>query len=214
MADPVSPFERNPPPAGKLVRGIVAAAVAAALLLALVVLPTEFGIDPTGFGRLTGLNALHGPQKTVQMQDVIGGNEKLAAVKPPSPGEPIPLPNPGVSQLKDAAPRAHTQTITIPEFKATEVKVLLDASQAIVYSWTADDDVYVDFHGHDPAVTGEGFVRYEEKQSTRTGNGSLVAPFKGEHGWYWLNIGEKPVTIKLTVTGYFSGIKDYGVLEN
>jgi hypothetical protein len=131
----------------------------------------------------------------------------------PDVGTPIPLPNPAVSQLKPTVAQTHTQTIVIPEFRETEVKVLLDAAQVILYSWEADGDVYVDFHGHDPAL-GKGFVRYREEQSTRSGQGSLVAPFSGEHGWYWLNIDNKPVNIKLTVTGYFNGMKDYGIFKD
>ena len=45
------------------------------------------------------------------------------------------------------------------------------------------------------------------------GHGSLVAPFAGEHGWYWLNISEKPVTIKLTFTGYHNEVKNYGLIQ-
>ena len=214
MADPISPFEANPPTARKLLLGIAGAALAAALLLVIAILPAEYGIDPTGIGRALGLTAIDGPVKSVELTDVIGGNEGLAAVKPPSFGDPIPLPNPAVSQLKPAGPQTYTQTITIPEFKETEVKTLLDVSQVIVYSWEADGDVYVDFHGHDQAATGDGFVRYQEEQSTRSGSGSLVAPFTGEHGWFWLNIDNKPVNVKLTVTGYFNGIKDYGILKD
>lgn len=43
-------------------------------------------------------------------------------------------------------------------------------------------------------------------------HGSLVAPFGGEHGWYWLSLEEKTITITLTVTGYFNDIKDYGII--
>jgi hypothetical protein len=59
-----------------------------------------------------------------------------------------------------------------------------------------------------------GFVRYEELQSTRTESGSLVAPFAGEHGWFWLNLTDQTVNIKLTVTGYFNEIKDYGLFPD
>ena len=90
---------------------------------------------------------------------------------------------------------------------------MLETAQVILFSWQADGDVYLDFHGHDPATTGDGFVRYEEQQSARAGSGSLVAPFKGEHGWFWLNLTDKPVHIKLTVSGYFDAIKDYGILK-
>ena len=37
------------------------------------------------------------------------------------------------------------------------------------------------------------------------------APFTGEHGWYWLNYNDFPVTITLTVTGYFDDVVDYGL---
>lgn len=214
MADPISPFEANPPAARKLLLGIGGAALAAALLLVVAILPAEYGIDPTGIGKALGLTAISGQAQAAGVQDVIGGNENLAAVEPPEYGDPIPLPNPAVSQLKPGGPQTHTQTITIPEFRETEVKAILDVAQVIVYSWEADGDVYVDFHGHDEATTGDGFVRYREEQSTRSGSGSLVAPFTGEHGWFWLNIDDKPVNIKLTVTGYYNSIKDYGLLPD
>ena len=56
-------------------------------------------------------------------------------------------------------------------------------------------------------------MRYEEADGINGRNGSLVAPFKGEHGWYWLNVSEKPVTITLTVTGYHDKLINYGRLQ-
>jgi hypothetical protein len=213
MAEPVSPYEAHPPTARRLLMGIGGAVLVAALLLVTVVLPAEYGIDPTGIGKALGLTAINGPaQPVVELKDVIGGNENLAAVKVPDVGDPIPLPNPAVSQIKPAVPKTETRTVTLPAGKETEVKMVLDAAQVAVFSWTADGDVYVDYHGHNPEIMGkQGFVRYEELQSTRAEHGSLVAPFSGEHGWYWLNITDKTVTIKLTVTGYFNELKDYGI---
>jgi hypothetical protein len=214
MADPISPFEVKPPPARKLWLGIGGAALVAALLLVTVVLPAEYGIDPTGIGKGLGLTAIHEPAKPVQLKDVIGGNQDMAAAaaKVPDVGDPIPLPNPAVSQIKPGAPKTQTLTVTLPPFKETEVKMLLDEAQVAVFTWEADTDVYVDYHGHNPEIMGKkGFVRYEELQSTRAEHGSLVAPFAGEHGWYWLSLSDKPTTIKLTVTGYFNSLKDYGI---
>ena len=57
------------------------------------------------------------------------------------------------------------------------------------------------------------WVRYEEADGINGRNGSLVAPFKGEHGWYWVNASEKPVTITLTVTGYHDKLINYGRLQ-
>ena len=82
---------------------------------------------------------------------------------------------------------------------------LADATARAKKALTLVDD------GHDPAAGDDFFVRYEEQQAGTKGNGSLVAPFEGEHGWYWLNINEVPVTITLTVTGFFDDIVDYGI---
>lgn len=210
MPEPVSPYEANPPPARKLLLSILGAAFAAALILVAVVLPAQFGIDPTGFGHMTGLTALHAPLKTLVVKDVIGGNDKYLQVKVPDVGDPIPLPNPAVAQIKAGPAQTRTVKVTLKLDEETEIKAVMDAAQAMLYSWQADGDVYVDFHGHEPYVA-RSFVRYEERQSTRAGHGSLVAPFSGEHGWYWLNVSDRPVNITLNVTGYFRDIIEYGV---
>jgi hypothetical protein len=211
MSTPVSPFEVNPPSRAQLLKTVLIAVLAATVLLVLIVLPAEFAIDPTGVGKALGLTEMHAPTRTLQVKDVIGGNESYRNVKIPDPKDPIPLPNPAVAQIKPTAPKMERKIITLPPGQQTEVKAVLDAAQVIVYSWKAEGgQVYTDFHGHEPNA-GESFVRYEEQQSGTEGHGSLVAPFAGEHGWFWLNISEQPVTITLEFTGYHREIKDYGL---
>ena len=210
MNDPVSPFEVAPPSGRRLYASIVAALAAAAVTLVLFVLPAEYGIDPTGLGARMGLTALYEPVRTLQIKNVIGGNEMYREVKIPDPGSPIPLPNPAVVQLKVVDAQTRTVTVRLGLYQQTEIKVALDAAQVIIYKWHADGEVYTDFHGHEPGG-GREFVRYEEQQSGHDGRGSLVAPFSGEHGWFWLNISDKPVTINLTVSGYYRDIIDYGI---
>jgi hypothetical protein len=213
MPQVTSPFEINPPSRKRLLTSVVAAIAGAAVILVAFVLPAEYGIDPTGIGKALGLTAINGPTRTLQVKDVIGGNEKYREVElPADPRAPVPLPNPAVSQLKPAAPRTENVSVTLEAGQQTEIKAILDAAQVIVYSWQADGEVYTDFHGHEPTA-GDAFVRYEEQQSGHEGHGSLVAPFAGEHGWYWLNISEKPVTIKLTFTGYHNEVKNYGLIQ-
>ena len=156
----------------------------------------------------------HAPTRALQVKDVIGGNEKYRAVAVPADSDdPIPLPNPAVAQIKPAAPRTEQISVTLEPGQETEIKAILDAAQVIVYSWHAEGgEVYTDFHGHEPDA-GSAFVRYEEQQSGTEGHGSLVAPFAGEHGWFWLNISEKPVTIKLQFTGYHRDVKNYGLVH-
>jgi hypothetical protein len=90
---------------------------------------------------------------------------------------------------------------------------VLNTSKVILYQWKSEGGpAYCDLHGHDPAAGQDFFVRYREDQEGATDvTGSLVAPFDGEHGWYWLNINDEPITITLTVTGFFDDIIDYGI---
>lgn len=212
MSDPISPFEAAPPTAKRLALSISAALIGAAVLLVLVVLPAEYGVDPTGLGARMGLTAMHAPARTLQIQDVIGGNAGYREVKVPDPGQPTPLPNPAVVQLKTMDAQSRTITVKLGTDQETEIKAVLGAAQVILFSWRADGEVYTDFHGHEPGG-GKEFVRYEEQQSGQEGRGSLVAPFSGDHGWFWLNISGKPVTITLTVTGYYRDIIDYGIIN-
>lgn len=212
MSAPISPFEAQPPSSRRLLLGIGAAIVAAVIVLVVAVLPAEYGIDPTRIGGALGLTAIHGPTRTLQVKDVVGGNENYRSVAIPEPGQPTPLPNPAVSQIKTVDAQTRTIKVTLQEDQETEIKAILGQSQVILYSWQADGEVYTDFHGHEPNA-GNSFVRYEEQQSGQSGRGSLVAPFAGEHGWFWLNIAGKPVTITLTVSGYFDDIKDYGIIR-
>lgn len=218
MSEPNSPFEAKPPPARKILISVVAAVVVAAVVLVTIILPAEYNIDPTGVGGALGLTALNAPAqpggKTIQIVEVVGGNEKYREVPIPDFGEPVPLPNPAVFQKQGAVARADSKTVTLQPNEKTEIKTLLKAAQVVTFSWRAEGGlVYVDFHGHEPDAGDDYWVRYEEQESGSEGSGSLVAPFAGEHGWFWMNISEQPVTIKLEVSGYYDKIVDYGILN-
>jgi hypothetical protein len=193
----------------------VLAIVVAAIVLVVAVLPAEYGIDPTGIGRALGLLELNAPaSRTIEVKDPLAGNEGVREVEIPAFNEPVPLPNPAVHQAEDRPIQTRTMTIRLEGNQETEVKTVLRTNKVIVYHWQSEGGpVYCDLHGHDPAAGSEFFVRYREDQEGATDvTGSLVAPFDGEHGWYWLNINETPVTITLTVTGFFDDIVDYGIL--
>ena len=192
----------------------MAALAVAAVVLVAAVLPAEYGIDPTGVGRLLGLTELHQPVRSITVKDVIGGNEHVREVAIPEPGQPTPLPNPAVHQDEPAAPKSATITLTLGIDQETEIKAIMREAKVMLYSWHAEGGtVYSDFHGHDPSLGERFWVRYEEADGITGRNGSLVAPFKGQHGWYWLNVSEKPVTITLNVTGYQDKLIDYGRLQ-
>lgn len=200
-------------PARRLLVSVAVAAVAGMLLVFAVIMPAEYGIDPLGTGRLLGLESMTAePTRTIEITDVIGGNETVSEVEIPDYGDPVPLPNPAVHQDETEVPRRTTMEVAIGAFEETEIKTVLTEAKVILYSWSVDQgDIYSDFHGHAPEFGPEFFVRYEEHQEGSGNDGSLVAPFTGEHGWYWLNYNEYPVVVTLTVEGYFDDIIDYGI---
>ena len=216
MDTPNSPFQVQAPSASRLLKSVLAALVIAALALVIVVLPAEYAIDPTGIGTRLGLTQMHqGGGKAIVLKDTLGGNENVGKVQVADAGAPLPLPNPAVYQGAKVAPKNETVTIKLPVGGETEVKAVLGTNKVILYSWKTDKGpVYVDFHGHSPDwANKQAFVRYlEAKDGISEDSGSLVAPFSGEHGWYWVNIGDEPVTITLQLSGYYDEIKNYGAL--
>lgn len=197
---------------------LVAAAAAALVLLFVVVLPAEYGYDPTRIGSALGLTDMSGKRKVsgdpLVVEDILSANDSLATATGIDPNEPIPLPNPAISQIEATAPKTETMRVELDFDGRTEVKVEMARSKVIVYSWKVNGgEVYVDFHGHDPARDKSFWVRYEEAgvdegEGVTERHGSLVAPFDGQHGWYFLNLAQDPITIDLTVTGYFDRLVD------
>lgn len=216
MATPESPFQAQTPSTSRLVKAVLAALAIAAVVLVVVVLPAEYAIDPTGIGSKLGLTQMRqGGSDAIQIKDTLGGNENVGKVQVADVGAPLPLPNPAVYQGAKVAPKSETVTITLPVGGETEVKAVLTTNKVVLYSWKTDKGlVYVDFHGHSPDWTNkQAFVRYlEAKDGIAEDSGSLVAPFSGEHGWYWVNISDEPVTITLQLSGYYDAIKNYGAL--
>ena len=70
-----------------------------------------------------------------------------------------------------------------------EWKVRMKAGETLVYSWQVQapaDQFYFDFHGESVPKPKVTVVSYR-KGMGNAGNGSMVAPFDGIHGWYLQN---------------------------
>ena len=200
----------QPPGARSVLLSVVVAFFVAATLLITVVLPAEYGIDPTGLGETLGLTVMSELQSATPtppaapLVRVIEEPELLPQPPEVIPGLPVPAPlkDPAVVQRPGTPPRIDSIDVALVLGEEVEMKAVLDAQQAIIYSWSVTGgEVYYDFHA-EPSSGPEGyFVRYAEGEGSAD-SGSLVSPFAGHHGWYWLNISEHPVTVHLQVTGY------------
>lgn len=180
----------NPPPAGRLLLITIGAGIVATILTLLVVLPAEFGRDPTGFGRLTGLDKL-APQDEHVVEVASGPSSPAQFSDTPYRSDLVEIP---LVPKGDSA--GHYQL---------EYKVRMKPGQAIVYAWevegAANGEFYSDLHAE---TDGPDVKVVEFKQETALrSNGSLVAPVNGVHGWYWQNKSTNKVLVRLKLSGFY-----------
>lgn len=196
--------------------GLVALTVAFAVTL-LFVLPAEYGVDPTGIGEKLGLLDLAEVEESASVDPYVatrvvqgsypGIPDDFDFWEPEVLGEPFSRPQ--LSPFK-----TDTLSIKLDVGEQVEYKAVMQQGDALVYSWKADSEtVYFDFHA-DPGEAAEGypdqyFIRYQEGEENEAA-GSIVAPFAGYHGWYWLNIENDPIEISLEVRGFYDRIEELG----
>lgn len=207
------PLDDRSPAPGSLLKSAAVALAAAALATLFFVLPAEYGVDPTGVGERLGLLELAAPggdsagpaPARVVAGEYPGIPAEFDFYEPDVLGEPF-------SRTQPTPFRTDTLEIRLEEFEQVELKAVMRQGDAIVYAWSVEEGiVYADFHA-DPGEDAPGYpdryyIRYLESESAAE-SGSLVAPFDGNHGWYWLNIEEQPIVIRLRVAGYYERIDE------
>jgi len=179
-----------------------AAFIAGSAIFVLFVLPAEFHRDPTGFGRLTGLDKLAGPEIVT------------VAAAPAGPN--------ATTRFYASQFRTDTIEITLPpdEQGELEYKVKMRPGDTLTYSWNTTGDeahpewFYYDFHGESrPNPPDAKATVMEYRQATGlNSSGALVAPFEGVHGWYFQNQSDKPLVVHLKLSGFYELIPpgEYG----
>ena len=185
----------NPPSPGKLALLVAGGFVAASLITVCAVLPAEFHLDPTGFGAATGLMGLSAAPEA-----------KSASPAAAQPGAPAVL-------AREYAAPFRTDTIDIPLKGADstgselEYKVKMKAGQTLVYSWSVaapPEEFYYDFHSQKwPDSSPKETVISHKSGIGIGGNGAMLAPFDGIHGWYLQNQSAKPVVVHLKISGFY-----------
>ena len=212
------PARAELPSTRQLIRSTLIAAVSAMVLLYTVVLPSEYGVDPTGIGRALGLTEM-GEIKTrlakEAAEDAAATKASLsdpaasaAAVKAPTAAPVASLPAEKAAAINAPATTSPTwrdeMTFTLTPGQGTEIKLKMKEGEKALYSWSVQGGV-VNFDTH-----GDAFGRsisYEKGRSVANDDGELVAAFTGNHGWFWRNRGEANVTVVLRTGGAYSDIK-------
>lgn len=167
------------------------ALLAAGAILITTVLPAEFGIDPTGIGKAMGLTALSATSaEAAKLPDSVA----TAAVVQPTAG---------IVTKSDIPLRSDEMSLTLQPDEGAEIKATMRKGEQFVFNWaTEGGSVNVDMHG-EKINAGDKFTTYRKAKQLTSDQGAFVAPFEGTHGWYWRNRGDKPVTVKVKVSGFY-----------
>lgn len=200
------PDQTQLPTTAKLIKSTIIAVIAAAVILVTLVLPAEFGIDPTGVGKLTGLQRMGEIKADLAEQAAAEKAATLAALS----SEEEQTPEPAATAQSDTEPTPEIQTdemsVVLAPDQSTEIKLKMTKGDKADYTWSTDaGEAFFDLH----ADSKELNVNYHvyEKGTDSTQQGTLEAAFNGSHGWYWKNKGLAPITITLTTTGQYQAIK-------
>ena len=231
---------------GGLIRSTILSGAAALGVLAVVYLPAEYGMDPTGFGAVLGLTEMGQIKQQLyaeaeadaaaapvvldpavmarldrieaQLADIaaiVGADVLRDGAAPPAAVEAAAAPAameaaPEVAAAEPVEPAAagpdwrDEVSYTLPPGEGIEVKLVMQEGQTARFEWTANGGV-VNFDTH-----GDGSgqkVSYEQGRAVPEQAGELTAAFTGNHGWFWRNRTDAPVTVTLRTGGDYAEMK-------
>ena len=190
------------PSTGKLLKSTRIAVVIASALLVTVVLPAEYGVDPTRVGSLLGLTEMG----RIKMQLAAEAEAEEAGALPVAAPAPAASATPTAATPAAPAPAARTDetVLTLAPDQGAEIKLVMEEGASVRYIWSSSGGrINYDIHADRPGTPYHGYG----KGSSQREEGELVAAFAGSHGWFWRNRTGEPVTITLQTTGAYSEVK-------
>jgi hypothetical protein len=180
-------------PSGKsLARATVISLLIAGALLISVILPAEYGVDPTGIGRAIGLYrepvVVDAEVESVNAGDTLmRGAGQATLIRSPTPY------------------RSDEMSLVLKPGEGGEIKAVMAKGHHFVYTWAAQGGtVDVDMHGeafdaHDAAEA----TSYWKDEYQPGDQGIFTAPVAGRHGWFWQNLNDQDVTITVRTSGFY-----------
>jgi hypothetical protein len=206
------PTRAELPTSAKLIRSTAIAFFTAAVLLVTVVMPADYGIDPTGIGRALNLTQMGEIKKELAAEAAAdeaaqaagaAGGAAAPAVQSATTAAPVVLAAPTPVASAAAVVWRDETPVTLEPGAGIEIKLTMKEGDKALFDWAVQGGV-VNFDTH-----GESFPRsisYEKGRGVAAKQGELVAAFSGKHGWFFRNRGNAPVTVLLKTGGTYSEI--------
>ena len=205
-------FNSNIPPiydlpsTGRLIGSTLIAIVVAGVLLVTIILPAEYGIDPTGAGKFLGLKQM-GEIKMMLAREAEADELRQKAMSDALikhlEGHAFTANETNNVKTKQAVYREDRHVITLEPGRAAELKLKMSKGNQAKFSWQSNGNgVKHDTHGHN----GEDTITYDKGRKVTEKSGVIIAAFDGEHGWYWRNVSWDKVQITLETRGYYTEV--------
>ena len=214
-----TPLRAELPSSRQLLRSTILAAISALVILVAVVLPAEYGIDPTGIGRVLRMTEMGDIKNQLAAEAAADAADAPAAQSPATGTAAMAATNAAEASVKAqvaAAPEKPAMAVlpkiewrdempvTLKPGEGTEIKLKMVAGAKAQYAWVVEGgDVNFDTHGDAPGKA----ISYEKGRGVASDEGVLEAAFTGNHGWYWRNRGKSNVKVILRTRGDYTDIK-------
>jgi hypothetical protein len=180
-----------------------------------VVLPAEYGVDPTGVGRVLGLTEMGEIKMSLAAEAEADAAADAAGTATPGTSSGAPAPAPVAATPAPAAPAAtatdsaatsHVTEVALQPGQGREIKLVMREGARVDYEWTVEGGVVnSDTHADRPGTPYHGYAKGKAQSGDR---GVLVAAFDGKHGWFWRNRGRSPVTVTLRTSGDYQDLQE------
>ena len=206
--------EMNPPvlEKSKIIKATLLSLLIGAVILVVAVLPAEYGIDPTGAGKVLGFSRLYVPhdqESTTELTETSTSSNPIIkledagsaahVIQPDEANNPAPL--------EQLSVREDDIEVVVPAGKGIEFKVHILKHGKMKYEWTTANReiIYFDFHGEVKQEKKPEEVFYESYTITYSNNvvGTFLAPFEGIHGWYFKNTTDQDIVVNFRLKGEY-----------
>lgn len=203
------PTRADLPTSKQLLRSTVLAVAVAAALLVGVVLPAEYGIDPTGVGRLLNLTEMG------EIKQQLAEEAETDAAEPSAPaaGTDVAPPTATSADEATAAEDVAASSEWREEFSRTlapaagsELKLVMSPGDTVTYEWTVDQG-HLNSDLHTDTGPEGGSHSYRRGRAETEVVADFTAVSQGAHGWFWRNRSDVDVTVTLRVRGAYQGVK-------
>ena len=198
MSQSHKPQDHDLPSSSQLLKSTVIALAVSVVLIVCVVIPAEYGKDPTGAGAVLGLKRMGEIKIRLEeeaLRDDHGINETVSLTE-----------NYGNDERADKESHNITEFILEPD-AAIEVKLEMKKGSSASYKWeTRNGGLNFNLHGDGYKGSAES-VTYKKGRMTLADSGKIVSEFDGYHGWFWRNRNHEAVTVRLETGGDYIVVK-------